>query len=811
MRNFFWSAAVLSRRNVLWLVLTLAALCLAPSLAAASPPVVTPVVTGNPSADATVAQLSQINSANDYGQTIINWIAYGAPDGESSTPSLLSHVAKQLSMISLFMMAALAAFGGMNYVIHTANKGMPGGQIISSFWMPIRISVATILLVPVPGGTGYSTLHHGVIKIAEMGSAHAGWVMNQTLDFIDANGVYKPPTIKTGDVVANTLVASELCMLYVNTTEQSDSVYTDTHKGAIRYNKRGTLSSLYVDRKKFCGGLGFAFSDSSDPDLMDTVSNPMSSTPTYNSSYKDYSWTEKTQLDALDFANNTLRPAARRVAQALLADQAAMGSIIKNPNKNSQEFKNAQTQTQNSIDKIGPDINAIANLYNEWVTAKATEVSTHFSSSAGTGGKSISDEIKEAGWPAFGMIFWHTMQQQKKINQVMNSLLPMPDYPTIAAHGYSEDERWSILIGRLSETQQAASERTDAPPSLMSLVSAGNFEGAGSEGVSKTAKKLLANTFAYVVIPNSEDANIVTRLQSTGMVMLNTTELFIWAKIIADAKITLLQETATGLVEAAEAGANAVPKIVGGGFIGAAGKAAAAPVKGAIAGIGKLLTSILQYFSFLLLPVLFAGFLLGIVLPTIPAMFWLLGVISYMLFFVQCLLVSTFWLAAHGTAEGQGWGSEHTRQGYLLMVGLYLSPVLRVAGFAAMLIVLMPVGVLAQWMLNYVFGYISWLSPLSILSAMVITAIFAYSACVRIFALPSELFEDGLRWINGGKEVTGDSGAEHQSRMMIATFTRNMGGGEEGKRQPGNNLIPGGGGINPADAAQAAIPGAPKH
>jgi len=73
--------------------------------------------------------------------------------------------------------------------------------------------------------------------------------------------------------------------------------------------------------------------------------------------------------------------------------------------------------------------------------------------------------------------------------------------------------------------------------------------------------------------------------------------------------------------------------------------------------------------------------MLAIVLPCIPLFYWFMGVVSRILFYVECLIISPIWLAAHGTAEKECWGTEHTRQGYMLMIGLYLNPILRCAGF----------------------------------------------------------------------------------------------------------------------------------
>lgn len=67
---------------------------------------------------------------------------------------------------------------------------------------------------------------------------------------------------------------------------------------------------------------------------------------------------------------------------------------------------------------------------------------------------------------------------------------------------------------------------------------------------------------------------------------------------------------------------------------------------------------------------------------------------------------------------------------------------------------------------------------------MIILAIFTYSAAVRAFSLTNELFERGLRWINGGQEVTGDSNAEQQNRMIIAQ----VGGRAEGAASASRHL-----------------------
>ena len=182
----------------------------------------------------------------------------------------------------------------------------------------------------------------------------------------------------------------------------------------------------------------------------------------------------------------------------------------------------------------------------------------------------------------------------------------------------------------------------------------------------------------------------------------------------------------------------------------------------------------------LLLLLIAVGFIAGVLLPTIPLSIWFMGVLSWMLFYIECLLVSPFWLAAHGTAEKEGWGSEHTRQGYMLMIGLYLNPILRVAGFFAIFIALKPIAYMYYWFTDYVSGVLTsgFVFLFASVGGVAVSVMFAYSLITRVFTLPSELFERGLRWVNGGHEVTGDSHNEESARRNFMAFvskSENMG------------------------------------
>lgn len=61
-------------------------------------------------------------------------------------------------------------------------------------------------------------------------------------------------------------------------------------------------------------------------------------------------------------------------------------------------------------------------------------------------------------------------------------------------------------------------------------------------------------------------------------------------------------------------------------------------------------------------------------------------------------------------------------------------------------------------------------SPFIVIGGMLILAFLGYSIAMRVFYLPNELFERGLRWVNGGQEVTGDENSTARVNTMIASF-----------------------------------------
>lgn len=776
--------------------------------------------TPSPEFNQTVTDLSNRHANEDYGQQIINWIAFGKPDNvKFGETSLLSTISFTLNAIALVMMAYLSLLGGLTYVIQTANKGTPGGQVVSSFWMPIRIATATILLVPL--ASGYSTIQYGVITVAEKGSAHGSYLMDQGIDYIAEHGIYRPPVMESSKEVVVGMLWSELCMSHINTTEKSDS--------AIVINKRVDFISIanetleysydkpapentiakngYIgyfikklttsDKKGYCGTITLLTPDADVDSFLDNSTHETTFRLFATADYEDDAGVLATEK-LVAYLEGEVRPRVQAIAAKLNADGKALAAL---QNQGGEAAQSTYERNQAGADKaakgVAGELNDLITDYDNNMHKILQEtvmaVNKHNTTSGGFTGTTNAEssgtapwvkQIKSVGWPALGTVFWQISKNQEALNYLAKRMKATYTEPAIDEE-YQGDERYLTLYSRLSDLIRESQSIKKTPARHVFDMSTIEMAGAdGSAGYLKSKIAGATQSLMLAMFIPDDDGDLITKLQYSGSVLTSITDLMIHASIFGKAAGNTAVATADQIARAAATSGASVPLV--GALTGAAAAAGAQILATPATFAGHLAVSYMDYLGTLVVPLILAGFALAVVLPAIPLFFWLMGVVSWMMFFVECLLISPMWLAAHGTAEKDGWGSEHTRQGYMLMIGLYLNPILRVAGFFAIFLVLIPLGRMVGWLSDYLTGVMSsgWLSPVMLIGAMVILSVFAYSAAVRVFSLPNELFERGLRWVNGGQEVTGDSSAEQQNRTIIAS----VGGKAEGAASAARHL-----------------------
>ncbi|HEK2572471.1 MULTISPECIES: DotA/TraY family protein [Pseudomonas aeruginosa group] len=769
------------------------------ALAWADAPVAIPESTSS-----AVTQLTEIDFSQDFGQKVINWIAYGTDNPAWGDKSLLSVVSLALNAIALAMMAWLAVIGGATYVFQTANKGVPGGEVISSFWAPIRVSTATILLIPL--ASGFSTLQYGVITVAEKGNAHGSYVMNQGLDYLYDFGAYRAPGIPDGQSIFFALVESEVCRQYINSYTKRETITpvftgpvrkSDTalvSKVSYRYNETSESPTTNDPRLDYCGAVAFSIEHDAD----DEDDGWFIDADELSAHYGGPPYIAEGQMALL----KKMQPLAAQTASRILADESALRQLQAHGESKQSTYERAVAELNGQINGAAGLAQTAIRTYNsesQKIIAQVVSRLNDEKNANNDGSDGWIAQTKAMGWLALGTVFWQVNISQSEINKLAATFDAALTPPNLDNEWLTDDRFVQVSMrirgmkkqfAGLDKTKQINTDQGFAQPSSIPSLSAIADAGAEGDGWVDTIKSKVYEFFAgslrYFMFKNGPD-DLILNMQYFGSGMSTLAETAWWAKTIS---INVPRGMAEAFGKAASDLTNKVSAIPVIGWLARSGGAA---TEGAAKGFSLTLGDISQMINYLIVAMIVVGFTLGVVLPTIPLALWLMGVISWMLFFIECLLVSPMWMAAHGTAEKEGWGSEHTRQGYMLMIGLYLNPILRVAGFFAIFVALKPIGWMVSWFFDYVQGVVvSGFGGLFIFfGAVIIASIFAYSAMVRIFGLPSELFERGLRWVNGGQEVTGDSAGEKDARTNIAAFAAK---GESAPMhvKPGLNKMPSG-------------------
>ncbi len=203
------------------------------------------------------------------------------------------------------------------------------------------------------------------------------------------------------------------------------------------------------------------------------------------------------------------------------------------------------------------------------------------------------------------------------------------------------------------------------------------------------------------------------------------------------------------------------------------------------------------FVTLLLTTMLIAGLVLAYLLPAIPFIRFLFGILTWLVTVIEALLAITIFLAAHVTREdSERLLTGSTRLGWLFLPGLVLRPVLMVFGlvlgyfaFKAIISLLN-----AVWVpLMQTSHAQAAASPLGFLAMLAIYTIVAYGACNAAFKLIDLMPGHILTWIGGqagldagGTEGVGGVAAGAASRAGTAVTP-----GPMFRPRPGGGNTPG--------------------
>ncbi len=186
------------------------------------------------------------------------------------------------------------------------------------------------------------------------------------------------------------------------------------------------------------------------------------------------------------------------------------------------------------------------------------------------------------------------------------------------------------------------------------------------------------------------------------------------------------------------------------------------------------------------------GFVFSSVLPALPWLFWVIGIIGYLIFFAEALIAINIWAVAQSHPDGQGPTSSVGKEGLMLIIRLIFQPTVMVLAFTAAVMLMeiagrfvavftMPV---LSTSIDSVFGFVGMATMFMVIMVMV---------AWTIFGLISQLSSQVFNWIGQAHHDLGENKGE-QSFMAAVSSSKGvptaLGGGVGGGQNPLNKTKP---------------------
>lgn len=204
--------------------------------------------------------------------------------------------------------------------------------------------------------------------------------------------------------------------------------------------------------------------------------------------------------------------------------------------------------------------------------------------------------------------------------------------------------------------------------------------------------------------------------------------------------------------------------------------------------LGGLAGAVFSVFVYIFcLPLFGAGLLFAYYLPFLPLIYWVLGVLTWLIIFVEALFGAPLWALSHLLdTESEGLG-QRTAHGYLFLLQLVFRPALMLGGLVAGWLILQFFGGFLRQSLSIFFGsggaFSGAAGILGFVACLVMFAYLAWQVCSKAFSLIHHLPSEVLAWVGGHAGRVGGEEREVEGRAtgVVAGVGRGAGGAGGGK------------------------------
>lgn len=633
----------------------------------------------------------------------------------------------------------LLAYTASAGFLQTSQEGELFGKRFSTIWLPIRLTVGTVGILPMFGGWSGAQAIMFFGTALGIGFANTGWQVGSLamVSHVGTEDTKATYTIQASDITAHKdilkeIIQSQMCVIGYN---NESGHYNDRANGAqvetpyrAKLVEEGELKTN-VSRRYFkwggpggdvpeflCGKFEFPGNSTAGDDWEFEGKSPTGEITT--SSAKSKSTFQSTDvitahMDAIAAASINLLPYSREY------------------------FFNQTPFDEQALRKIGQDYsNSVAQALGKVAVQSGN---TDFSKYMKTEGKS---------WISAGGVFFKMMQVNRDIVDATTSI---PKHRPPEVHvSFFNAEYPGIRAGALRYEGFAKETMREHE---------GKDRGPGKNDDNFQA--LLGNTVGSLSGPIimkgllQSDEGFMFKIIKTGTVIFYT-------------------------------GVASVGAVLG------AATAAGGTIFGIVLGNGILMFGI----TLIILPMFYIGLTMMVFIPMVPAIMWFSGVVTYFVIVVEAFAASPLWMITHFHGEGDGMGNK-SAHGYMFLLNLVFRPILMIIGFLAAWLLLDILGdFLLQMMavfwesfqahpINFMATFFQWLAVLAALGTI------ANSLVQKLFGLVTYLPDQVITWVGGHAAKFGHSDDEGVRKTIVGMGT-NIRQGAEGAFPKGKTSPPGG-------------------
>jgi conjugal transfer/type IV secretion protein DotA/TraY len=630
--------------------------------------------------------------------------------------TLISSLIANFNVLFFAVGCVLIVYNIVVGVTETAHEGEVLGRQHSSLWVPLRTVLAAAALIPMP--TGYNGIQHAVAYAVNVGTATSSFFWDQSVDLIvDQKMPVSGADYDTLDgQFLQALWRMELCQAVYNMEVAKGG---NGLEGVSRsWSQKSGVTEMHYSLPNSYGACG-TVSLPPETNGFDRLAEAAGKT------YSDYVSSMK---QAVDETANSYSQTAAEVAQAVSKRTAAPA------------FRNLRADLEAWRNRHSAILRTYINTEQLNQTGKAIaeeELSLNVTPVGDASAVTLSGSLKNGGWLQAGFYYQLISRMTADSSSLATAMPTAAPGGAIGAASSPNGQVRNAIASQYAANNWYLFGSADGDASKFLQQIASTYNGAvewWNQSVAQSGIRSFVNERAAFVDGGGEISDWMPSAGSLYTVL----ETF--------NPVAGMSDPMVGLVSL---GAYLQVFVVS--------VTVALSLFAIIPYVGTGVSVFVGLFGALITTLGVVGAFLTFILPMLPTVIWVIGVSSFFLLVVEAIFAAPLWAIAHLSLEGRGMSGQQARRGYVLILGLILTPVLMLFGLFIGMILFRITGTLFNGGIYYAISSsqsligdsaISLVWYFGVVVIMVFVAFVYFIIIERSFSMISEFPSRVFRWFD---------------------------------------------------------------